>query len=230
MGQTPSRVGALAQLGNALTHEVFHLWIPNGVALDGDYDWFYEGFTMYQAARAAVRLGLLTWPEFLDAIARAYDGSTAVATAPLLSLIDASKQRWTVGAPSVYSKAMVVAFLYDLNLRRQTGGKRSLDVVYQRILRDHAGPADIKRAPADGNKVAIDALASELSSRDFVERYIAAPVTFDLKNELAPFGLGVEKLVRTRISVSNDIDKRQRDLLKQLGYNEPRTRSQNRLR
>ncbi|MGZ5436756.1 MAG: hypothetical protein ACXW3F_11925 [Pyrinomonadaceae bacterium] len=46
LGQTPSRVGALAQLGNALTHEVFHLWIPNGVTLSGDYDWFYEGFTM----------------------------------------------------------------------------------------------------------------------------------------------------------------------------------------
>src|SRR5687768_11545956 len=37
MGQSPSRVSALAQLGNALTHEVFHLWIPNGVALSGDY-------------------------------------------------------------------------------------------------------------------------------------------------------------------------------------------------
>jgi hypothetical protein len=110
MGQTPSRVGALAQLGNALTHEVFHLWIPNGVALSGDYDWFYEGFTMYQAARAAVRLGLVTWPEFLNAIARAYDGSMATTNTQPLSLIDASKQRWTIGAPSVYSKAMVVAF------------------------------------------------------------------------------------------------------------------------
>ena len=225
MGQTPSRVGALAQLGNALTHETFHLWIPNGVALSGDYDWFYEGFTMYQAARAAVRLGLVTWPEFLNAIARAYDGSVATTNAPPLSLIDASKQRWTIGAPSVYSKAMVVAFLYDLNLRSQTGGKRSLDDVYRRVFRDHPRRSAVKQAEADGNAAATTALRSELSSANFVERFITAPVSIDLKNELAPFGLRVEKLVRTHISVSEDVSKRQRDLLKQLGYNEPRART-----
>ena len=224
MGQTPTRVGALAQLGNALTHEVFHLWIPNGVALSGDYDWFYEGFTMYQAARAAVRLGLVTWPEFLNAIARAYDGSVATTNAPPLSLIDASKQRWTIGAPSVYSKAMVVAFLYDLNLRSQTGGRRSLDDVYRRVFRDHPRRSTVKQADTDGNGAAMTALRSELSSANFVERFITEPVSIDLKNELAPFGLRVEKLVRTHISVSEDASKRQRDLLKQLGYNEPRAR------
>jgi hypothetical protein len=228
MGQTPSRVGALAQLGNALTHEVFHLWIPNGVSLSGDYDWFYEGFTMYQAARGAVRLGLVTWPEFLNAIARAYDGSVATTNAPPLSLIDASKQRWTIGAPSVYSKAMVVAFLYDLNLRSQTAGKRSLDDVYRRVFRDHPRRSPVKQAETDGNAAATTALRSELSSANFVERFVTAPVSIDLKSELAPFGLRVEKLVRTHISVSEDVSKRERDLLKQLGYNEPR--SWNRLR
>lgn len=224
MGQTPSRVGALAQLGNALTHEAFHLWIPNGIALSGDYDWFYEGFTMYQAARAAVRLGLVTWPEFLNAIARAHDGSVATTGAQALSLIEASRQRWTIGAPSVYSKAMVVAFLYDLNLRSQTGGKRSLDDVYRRVLRDHPRRSALKQAEADGNAAATTALRSELSSANFVERFITAPVSIDLKSELAPFGLRVEKLVRTHISVSEDASKRQRELLKQLGYNEPRAR------
>jgi hypothetical protein len=224
MGQTPSRIGALAQLGNALTHEVFHLWIPNGVALGGDYDWFYEGFTMYQAARAAVRLGLVTWPEFLNAIARAYDGSSATANVQPLSLIDASKQRWTTGTSTVYSKAMVVAFLYDLNLRNQTGGKQSLDDVYRRLFREHPRRSAVKKLEADGNAAVTAALRSELSSTDFVQRFINAPTLIDLKKELAPFGLRVEKLVRTHIYASDDVSKRQRDLLKQLGYNEPRAR------
>lgn len=222
MGQTPSRVGALAQLGNALTHETFHLWIPNGVALSGEYDWFYEGFTMYQSARAAVQLGLVTWPEFLNAIAQAYDGSLATTNAQ--SLIDASKQRWTTGTSTVYSKAMVVAFLYDLNLRNQTGGKRSLDDVYRRMLREHPRRSLTKQAGVDGNAATTSALRGELSSADFVERLISAPVSIDLKKELEPFGLRVEKLVRTHISVGDDLSKRQRDLLKQLGYNEPRAR------
>ena len=224
MGQTPSRVGALAELGNALTHETFHLWIPNGVVLSGDYDWFYEGFTMYQAARAAVRLGLVTWPEFLNAIARAYDGSVGSPAVQSLSLIDASNQRWTVGASTVYSKAMVVAFLYDLNLRHQTGGKRSLDNVYRRIFRAHPRRSAVKKVPADGNTAATTALQAELSSQNFVGRFISAPVSVDLRQELAPFGLRVEKLVRTHISVGDDLSKRQRDLLKQLGYNEPRAK------
>ena len=179
---------------------------------------------MYQAARAAVRLGLVTWPEFLNAIARAYDGSVATTNVQPLSLIDASKQRWTIGAPSVYSKAMVVAFLYDLNLRSQTGGKRSLDDVYRKVFRDHPRRSPVKQIEANGNAATTTALRSELSSQNFVERFITAPVSIDLKNELVPFGLRVEKLVRTHISVSEDVSKRQRDLLKQLGYNEPRAR------
>ena len=225
LGKVPSKTAALGQLGNALTHELFHLWIPNGVKLMGDYDWFYEGFTMYEAARAAVRLGLVTWPEFLNAIARAHDGSMST-VAPPLSLIDASKQRWTVGASSVYSKAMVVAFLYDLNLRNQTGGKRSLDDVYRRILRAHGRAFGAQSADADGNAAAMAALRAELSLPGFVERFITVPVSIELTKELAPFGLRVEKLLRTHISVADSATKRQRDLLKQLGYNEPRGRRQ----
>jgi hypothetical protein len=224
MGQTPSRVGALAQLGNALTHETFHLWIPNGVALGGEYDWFYEGFTMYQAARAAVKLGMVTWPEFLNAIARAHDASNAVTGAQPLSLIDASKQRWTTGAASVYSKAMVVAFLYDLRVRQHSGGKRSLEDVYRSLLRDHLRRSAEKKLDSDGSAAAMAAMRSQLSSESFNEQFISGPVSIDLKKELAPFGLRVEKVVRTHISVSDDATKRQRDLLKQLGYNEPRRR------
>src|SRR5205814_3235114 len=58
-GNLPSKVGALAQLSTPLTHELFHLWVSNGLALDGDYDWFYEGLSVFDAARSAVRLYLL---------------------------------------------------------------------------------------------------------------------------------------------------------------------------
>jgi hypothetical protein len=224
VGKQPSKTAALAQLGNALTHELFHLWIPNGLALTGDYDWFYEGFTMYQAARVAVQLGFVSFPEFMNAIARAYDGASAAPEAQRLSLIDASKQRWTGGAASVYSKAMVVAFLYDLNLRFQSKGKRSLDDIYRKMSREHLRKNSEQRE-ADGNAAVVALLKSEASSPGFVERFIAAPVVIDLQKELTPFGFRVEKFpVRTHVSIADDLNGRQRDLLKQLGYNEPRTR------
>jgi Peptidase M61 N-terminal domain len=224
MGKVPSKVGALSQLGLALTHELFHLWVPNGLALAGDYDWFYEGFTMYQAARAAVRLDLLSFDQFLNAIADAYDGSSG-GDAQNLSLIEASQQRWTSGASTVYSKAMVVAFLYDLNLRWQTKGKRSLDDVYRTIMANHLAKPPRDTARLDANSAVVGALRLEVSDQDFVNRLVVMRATIDLQKELGPFGLHVERpAVRTHISANAQLTSRQRDLLKQLGYNEPRSR------
>src|SRR2546429_5586725 len=103
MGQIPSKVAALVRLSTPLTHELFHLWVPNALALNDDYDWFYEGFTVYQAARTAVRLHLLTLAEILNAMARAYDGYVAGVDHDRWSLVAASQRRWTVGQASVYS-------------------------------------------------------------------------------------------------------------------------------
>ena len=221
---SPSKVAAVAQLELALTHELFHFWVPNGLALTGDYEWFYEGFTMYEAARAAARLDLLSFDQFLSALGDAYDGSSG-SDAQNLSLIEASKQRWTSGASTVYSKAMVVAFLYDLNLRWQTKGKRSLDDVYRTLGRNHLAKSPAAGPNLDANSAVIGALRSELSDQEFVNRLIVGRVSIDLEKELAPFGLHIEKPgVRTHISANLHLTSRQRDLLKQLGYNKPRAR------
>ena len=222
MGKVPSKVGALSQLGLALTHELFHLWVPNGLTLTSDYDWFYEGFTMYQAARAAVRLDLLSFDQFLSAIADAYDGSSGN-DAQSSSLVEASKQRWTIGSSTVYSKAMVVAFLYDLSLRWQTKGKRSLDDVYRTIVRGYLTKSPAAGPNLDANSAVIGSLRSELSDQDFVNRLVGARASIDLQKELSQFGLHLEKPgIRTHIFVNAQLNGRQRDLLKQLGYNEPR--------
>jgi hypothetical protein len=224
MNASPSKVAAVAQLQLALSHELFHFWVPNALALTGDYDWFYEGFTMYEAAHAAVELDLLSFNQLLTAIADAYDGSSG-SDAHNLSLIEASKQRWTSGASAVYSKSMVVAFLYDLSLRSQTRGKRSLDAVYRTIMRANLAVSATATAKPDANSAIIGALRSELSDQLLVNRLVVQRMSVDLQKELSPFGLIVEKPgVRTHISVNPQLTSKQRDLLKQLGYNEPRAR------
>jgi predicted metalloprotease with PDZ domain len=226
MGKLPSKTAALSQLSVPLTHELFHLWVPNALALAGDYDWFYEGFTVYQAARTAVRLGLLTFQEFLNAIARAYDAYAAAVDHDRWSLVEASKRRWTVGAPSVYSKSMVVAFLYDLKLRHQSHGKHSLDDVYRKMFQDYRSPdAGSNRVAGgqgtDGNDAAANALAGDSGTQGFVRLFIRDAVTISLASELSPFGLRVETFgLRTRLSVSEQLSKPQRDLLRELGYND----------
>lgn len=216
MGELPSKVGALAQLSAPLTHELFHLWIPNALALEGDYDWFYEGFTVYQASQTGVKLGLLTFAEFLNSIARAYDSSKNQTDQ---SLVDASQRRFTGGLTSVYSKAQVIAFIYDLRLRNLSRNRRSLSDVYRKLML--AAKSDIARGKlTDGNQVVTKALSEEIGSDDFERQFIRNPVSISFASELAPFGLKVDIVgLRTQISVSEKLSKQQRDLLRELGYN-----------
>jgi hypothetical protein len=227
IGRLPSKIAALAQLSVPLTHELLHLWVPNGLTLEGDYDWFYEGFTIYQAARIGVRLDLLTFQEFLNAISRAYDAYTIGLDHDRWSLVEASKRRWTGGESSVYSKSLVIAFLYDLNLRTQSRGKRSLDDVYRDIFRGYrlseagVGAGNRVGQGTNGNEVVINALDSYAGVQDFDRLFIRNPLSINLAEQLAPFGLRVETFgLRTRISVSQVLTRQQRDLLHNLGYND----------
>ena len=228
MGKFPSKTAALAQLGVPLTHELFHLWVPNGLALDADYDWFYEGFTVYQAARAAVRLELLTFQEFLNAIARAFDAYANGADRDRWSLIEASQRRWTTGGSVVYQKSMLVAFLFDLKLLSQSRGKRSLDDVYREVFRRYrlveppSAPSTTQASGiADGNQAVLAVIEGTPGMQEFAGSFIRRAAAIDLSSELATFGLRVERLgLRTRISVSETLTRRQRDLLRELGYND----------
>jgi len=224
MGRLPSKTAALSQLSVPLTHELFHLWVPNGLALEGDYDWFYEGFTIYQAARTAVSLGLLTFQEFLNAIARAYDAYASGVDHDRWSLVEASQRRWTGGEFVVYQKSMLVAFLYDLKLRSLSRGKRSLADVYRELFRQHHSAEGVgaeAEPSSDGNHAAITALDRLSGTQSFAQAFIRRAVVIDLPSELPPFGLRVERLgLRTRVSVNESLTRQQRDLLRELGYND----------
>jgi predicted metalloprotease with PDZ domain len=120
---------------------------------------------------------------------------------------------------------MVVAFLYDLNLRWQTKGKHSLDDVYRAIASNYLAKSSADAARPEANSAVVGALRLEISDQDLVNRLVVTRATIDLEKELAPFGLHVDKPgVRTHISADDQLTSRQRDLLKQLGYNEPRRR------
>jgi predicted metalloprotease with PDZ domain len=216
-GKSPSRTAALVQLSIPLTHELFHLWIPNGLALDGNYDWFYEGFTNYQAMRAGMRLGFLTFQDYLNALGRAFDAYLSEVDRDKYSLPDASQRRWTNATALVYHKGLLIAYLYDLQLRSQTGGKRSLDDVYKDLFQRYR--ATEKRA--DGNAAVIKALSEQEKMSDFVRHYIESASAVELAQAVAPFGLRVEQHegFRTHVSVADSLSRSQRDLLRKFGYN-----------
>jgi hypothetical protein len=216
-GRLPSKLAARAQLDGALTHELFHLWVPNGLVLEGEYDWFYEGFTNYLALRAGMRRGQLTFHDFLNALGSAYDSYRRAGGPREVSLVEASQRRWAGSGALVYHKGMLVALLYDLTLMRQTGGKSSLTDVYRELFRRHARGT----SPTEGNRAVVQALSSTGNMRGFVESYVEGSTELTLPSLIEPFGLRVEPGgARTHVGVSDSLDSAQRELLRKLGYNE----------
>ncbi|HEX3561028.1 MAG TPA: hypothetical protein VHU19_17640 [Pyrinomonadaceae bacterium] len=216
-GSLPSKLAALAQLNGAITHELFHLWVPNGLTLEGEYDWFYEGFTNYQALRVAMRRGQLTFPNYLDALGREFDAYKSARGGKEVSLAEASERRWTGSTPLVYHKGMLVAFLYDLALMRETSGKDSLDAVYRELFRRYGQGAE----RVEGNRAVVEVLSGMPGMRDFVGRYVMGATEIDLAQQIEPFGLSIEPGgARTHVGVAASPDRSQRELLRRLGYNE----------
>ena len=215
-GQQPAKNAALAQVSMPLTHELFHLWVPNGLALDGNYDWFYEGFTIYEAMRTAQQLDFLTFQDFLNGVARAFDSYLAAPDRDQLSLVEASNRRWTTSPSLIYQKAMLVALLYDLTLRSQTKSKLSLETVYRELFRQHRTGTQ----KVEGNEAVISVLNSLPGMQNFGHDYIKAPATIELTNLLGRFGLRLERVgARTQVFPNEFLSRQQRDLLRGLGYN-----------
>jgi predicted metalloprotease with PDZ domain len=203
----------LGRLNIILTHEIFHLWVPNSLKLDGDYDWFFEGFTLYQALVMSMQLGLIDFQEYLSTLARVYDSYLDVVDRDELSLLELSPRRWTSGSSLVYDKGMLVAFIYDLTLRRRTAGKSSLADAYRSLFQRS------KPKSGEANSVITSVLNTQVGMNDFSSHYIEKSEPIDLSSFLRPFGIEVlREDFRTRLSVSPKIDTDQRRILRDLGY------------
>ena len=199
------------QLEIIFTHEVLHLWVPNALRLRGDYVWFFEGFTLYTALLTALELETIDFQEFLATLARVYD--SYISYPNVLSLIEASERRWTHPWPVVYDRGMLVAFLYDLVLRKQSGGKNTLLGLYRELF--SAGAAD----GADGNDVIIKMLSSTPETADLATAYISGKKDLELDRHLASYGLVLDTSGKSsRLVVNNKLDENQKRLLKSLGH------------
>ena len=201
-----------SRLGIVLAHEIFHLWVPNSLKFEGDYDWFFEGFTIYQALRMDLRLHLISFNGYLDTLGRVYDSYLSSSARDNLSLIQASERRWTTSSSLVYDKAMLVAFLYDLQLRASSSCKASSADLYPQLFRRVAG-----RQP-DANETIIGILNEQLGQQSFAREYIQGVKTLNLELALSPYGIGVTQTsAGTKLSLDH-ADKAQKKLLNCLAH------------
>ncbi|HEX6731829.1 MAG TPA: hypothetical protein VF074_17515, partial [Pyrinomonadaceae bacterium] len=199
------------QLGVVFSHELLHLWVPNALKLEGDYDWFFEGFTMYAAALAALELKIIKFQGFLNTLGGAY--KYYLDHPDNVSLIEASETRWTSGWSHVYIKAMLVAFLYDLMIRKESGGKSTLADRYRELF--NGGAAD----SVDGNKAIISVLGSSPALKNFTKSFIENKRELKLEEFVREYGLQLHLSdIKRPLTVSDNLDDGQKQVLRSLGY------------
>lgn len=207
----PRRV--LSRLEVALSHELLHLWVPNSLQLAGAYDWFFEGFTIYEALRMDLKLGFITFAGYLETLARVYDTYEATADSDRLSLLEASEQRWTTSASLVYEKGMLLAFLYDLMIRKETGCDRAIEALYPALF--HMVPA----GQGSANETIIKLLTESDALQSFAQDYLERPARIKLDAILSDYGItqtsGAEA---TKWAPAPNLSQSQRKLLGCIGY------------
>jgi predicted metalloprotease with PDZ domain len=216
----PFRTQSLQRLHEQLRHEIFHLWIPNNVNLTGNYDWFYEGFALYQSLKLAVAVNQIRFEDFLDTLSRAHTVDSAYTQRP--SLIDASRTRFSGTNTQVYARGMLVAFLTDLALMEKS--RSSVDDLLRVIYQKHRKPA----TPADGNDVVIRLMKANSALEPIVSKYITGKEVINWKSELAAAGIeDNDPGPLTTLRVSEKLSGRQKTRLDKLGYNNWRKLSPN---
>ena len=157
-----------------VSHEFFHLWNVKRIRPDalGPFDytqenytkmlWVAEGITDYYADLALRRAGLISDNEFLSATARAMQALQNTPGRLEQSVEESSFDSWikyyrqdenSVNSQiSYYEKGALLGLLLDLEIRKRSGGAKSLDDVMRYLYTEYFkknrnyGPGDFQKA------------------------------------------------------------------------------------
>ena len=206
----PFKTQSLQRLHEQLRHEMFHLWIPNGVNLGGNYDWFYEGFALYSSLKLALAHNRIRFEDFLDTLSRAH--AIDARQADRLSLITASGNRFSGSETYIYARGMVTAFLCDLVLLSHSRGKGSVFDVLREIYTRHKYPSP----RVDGSTAVISIMRKHSELIPIVDKYIDGSGGIEWESELSLAGI---EYTKNGLAVMAKLSGRQKDLLNSLGYN-----------
>ncbi len=212
--EMPFKTQSLQRLHEQLRHEIFHLWVPNGLNLVGNYDWFYEGFALYQALKSGVKVNRIRFEDFLDTLSRAH--SIDSMQSRRISLIDASKNRWNGANTQVYARGMLAAFLCDVAMLQNSKGKRSVEDILRKLYDGH----NFSKPRQDGAAAVLKLLTSHQELRPIVDKYVKGSEKIAWQRDLHAAGIeSTEENFITKLKVVPKPNGRQKDLLYLLGYN-----------
>jgi predicted metalloprotease with PDZ domain len=194
-----------------ISHEYFHLWNVKRIRPDvlGPFDytrenytrllWVAEGLSTYYEERFLQRAGLRNDRQYLQLMAREIQKLQQTPGRLVQSLEEASFDAWvkqyradenTVNsAISYYDKGAIVGLLLDLEIRRRSGGARSLDDVMRALYKDFF-KQNRNYTPEDFQRTAEAAAGASLE--EFFRRYVRGREELDYDAALAWAGLRLD--------------------------------------
>lgn len=198
-----------------VAHEFFHTWNVKRlrpVELGPfDYErenhtrslWIAEGITSYYDVLTVRRAGISTDKELLESLSQKIERVQTTPGRAVRSLEDASYDAWIKFykpdensrnvAPSYYVKGSVVAFLLDIEIRRATNDRKSLDDVMRAAYARYSGKTGF--TPAQFIAVTNAVAGTDLSA--FFKQYTAGTAELNYAPALQWLGLRF-KPVKTR--------------------------------
>jgi predicted metalloprotease with PDZ domain len=194
-----------------VAHEFFHLWNVKRIRPDalGPFDytqenytrllWVAEGITEYYADLNVRRAGLISDKEYLTEIANRIKGIQQTPGRLEMSVEEASFDAWikyyrpdenSVNSQiSYYDKGAMLGMLLDLEIRKGSGGAKSLDDV-MRYLYNEFYKKNRNYTPEDVERAAEQMAGSSLQS--FFDRYVHGREELDYNSALGAAGLRLE--------------------------------------
>src|SRR5215217_3787140 len=194
-----------------VSHEFFHLWNVKRIRPDvlGPFDytqenytkvlWVAEGITDYYADLVLRRAALITESEYLTAAARAMQNMQNTPGRLEQSVEESSFDAWVKyyrqdensvnSQVSYYDKGALLGLLLDLEIRKRSGGSKSLDDVMRYLYAEffkknrNYGPADFQKASE---------LMAGGSLEEFFSKYVRGKEELDYNAALAAAGLKLE--------------------------------------
>jgi predicted metalloprotease with PDZ domain len=194
-----------------VSHEFFHLWNVKRIRPDalGPFDytqenytkvlWVAEGITDYYADLVLRRAGLISESEFLTATARAMQNMQNTPGRLVQSAEESSYDAWIKyyrqdensinSQVSYYDKGALLGLLLDLEIRKRSGGAKSLDDVMRYLYAEffkknrNYGPADFQKASE---------LMAGASLEEFFSKYVRGKEELDYNGALAAAGLRLD--------------------------------------
>jgi len=194
------------------SHELFHSWNVKSIRPVEMYPYDYskenytalnyvtEGVTSYYGDYMLLKSGVYRWETYFAKTAKTIERHLHNYGKLYQSLSEASKDSWLdgykVGAPerkiSFYQKGMIIAWMLDLNMRRDTNNVSGLDSV-MKILYDEFAKKGKGYSEADYLNIVSSAAGKDY--RSFFEKYVwgLEVVEPGLNEALSYIGCGLTK-------------------------------------